>query len=43
MKFFIYDNANECVILNKEGLLLTKEFNALMERSENKKDKSKPF
>ena len=35
MKFFIYDNINERVALNKEGLLLIKEFSDLMKESRN--------
>ena len=35
MKFFIYDKDNECVVLNSVGLLLTEEFNALMEPKRN--------
>ena len=35
MKFFIYDNINERVVLNKEGLLLVKEFSDLMKESRN--------
>jgi hypothetical protein len=41
MKFFRYDNVNECVVLNKEGILLTKEFNALMDEERNKSEKDK--
>lgn len=42
MKFFIYDKDNECVTLNNEGLLLVKEFSALMvpERNKSKTDKT---
>ncbi len=36
MKFFHYDNVNECVVLNREGILLTKEFAALMDEERNK-------
>lgn len=36
MKFFKYDNVNECVTLNKEEILLVKEFTALMEDERNK-------
>lgn len=36
MKFFVYDKENECVVLSDIGLLLIKEFNALMEPARNK-------
>ena len=35
MKFFIYDSVNERVVLNKEGLLVVKEFSDLMKESRN--------
>lgn len=36
MKFFIYDNVNDRVELNKEGILLIKEFATLMGEKRNK-------
>jgi hypothetical protein len=36
MKFFLYDNVNETVVLNDEGTLLIREFAALLESSRNK-------
>ena len=41
MKFFIYDNVNEKVILNKEGILLVKEFSDLLEEKVGKEPKGK--
>lgn len=42
MKFFLYDNASEEVVLNDEGILLIREFAALMnpERNKCKEDKT---
>lgn len=42
MKFFLYDDANAEVILNDEGILLTKEFKNLLdpERNKTKNDKT---
>lgn len=41
MKFFIYDNVNETLMLNDESILLIREFDALMneERNKTKSDK----
>ena len=36
MKFFLYDNASEEVVLNDEGILLIREFAALMNPERNK-------
>lgn len=36
MKFFLYDKANETVVLNDENILLVKEFAALMDLKRNK-------
>jgi hypothetical protein len=36
MKFFIYDNVNEQVVINREGILLVKEFAILMNEQRNK-------
>lgn len=36
MKFFIYDNVNEEVMLNDESILLIKEFAALLDDERNK-------
>ena len=36
MKFFIYDNVNEEVMLNDESILLIKEFSALLDDERNK-------
>lgn len=42
MKFFLYDNASEEVVLNDEGILLIREFATLMnpERNKCKEDKT---
>lgn len=42
MKFFLYDNVNNEVVLNDEGILVTKEFAALLdlERNKTKTDKT---
>ena len=36
MKFFIYDNVNEEIMLNDESILLIREFAALLDESRNK-------
>lgn len=36
MKFFLYDSVNEQVVLNDEGILLVREFNALLDLNRNK-------
>lgn len=36
MKFFLYDNVNEGIELNDEGILLVREFAALLEPNRNK-------
>lgn len=36
MKFFVYDNVNESLSINKEGLLVIKEFSNLLEETRNK-------
>ena len=36
MKFFLYDNVNESVVLNDESILLIREFGALLEVGRNK-------
>lgn len=41
MKFFKYDNENGEVILNDEGILVTKEFKALLEVDRNKSPQDK--
>lgn len=41
MKFFIYDNVNEEIALNDEGILLVKEFEALMAPARNKTKEDK--
>jgi len=41
MKFFKYDNDNGEVILNDEGILLAKEFSALLEAGRNKTPQDK--
>jgi hypothetical protein len=41
MKFFLYDNVNEGVTLNDEGILLIKEFAALMNPTRNKTKEDK--
>lgn len=42
MKFFLYDNVNGEVTINDEGILLVREFNALLnlERNKSKTDKT---
>lgn len=42
MKFFLYDNVNEGISINDEGILLVREFNALLdlERNKSKTDKT---
>lgn len=42
MKFFLYDNVNEGISINDEGVLLVREFNALLdlERNKSKTDKT---
>lgn len=42
MKFFIYDNVNEEVMLNDESILLIKEFAALLDDERNKIKDNKP-
>lgn len=36
MKFFLYDNVNDGIVLNDESILLIREFNALLEINRNK-------
>jgi hypothetical protein len=36
MKFFVYDNVNEQIVINKEEILLIKEFAVLMDVKRNK-------
>ncbi len=36
MKFFLYDDANEQLILNKEMILLVNEFSVLLDEKRNK-------
>lgn len=41
MKFFLYDNVNDGIVLNDESILLIREFNALLEPSRNKSKEDK--
>ncbi|MGV8961810.1 MAG: hypothetical protein ACOH2V_00245 [Candidatus Saccharimonadaceae bacterium] len=36
MKFFKYDNDNGCITFNDEGILIVREYNALMNVTRNK-------